>query len=113
MNEADVLNLAKKVAEIQTPHNSSEWGVLGILLLVLIACVIILWRQSSTMTAKLLEAKDAMATVVSANTQAFNTVATESRLTRETMEDMKKVFDRIDFLKEVRGSPFHRDSNHG
>ena len=113
MNEADVLNLAKKVAEIQTPSNASDWGVLGILLLVLIACVIILWRWSSTMLSKLLEAKDAMATVVSANTQAFNNVASESKLTRETMEDMKKVFDQINFLKEVRGSPFHRDNTHG
>ena len=31
----------------------------------------------------------------------------------ETLEDMKKVFDRIDFLKEVRGSPYHREEHHG
>ena len=113
MNEADVLNLAKKVAEIQTPHNTSEWSVVGILVLVLIAGVALLWRQSSTMTAKLLEAKDAVATVVAANTEAFNNVASEAKLTRATLEDMKKVFDQINFLREVRGSPFHRDTNHG
>lgn len=113
MNEADALILAKKVAEIQTPHDTSEWSVVGILILVLIACVVILWRWSSTMLNKLLEAKDAMATVVASNTEAFKEVATESKLTRSMMEDMKKVFDKIEFFREVRGSPFHRDINHG
>ena len=113
MNETDVLNLAKKVAEIQTPNNTSEWSVVGILILVLLVGLFMLWRGFSTVLAKLLEAKDIVATVVSANTQAFNNVASESKLTRATLEDMKKVFDQINFLREVRGSPFHRDTNHG